>query len=708
MANATPTLVISLSLGLSLLALACNPGTEPAATTGSPPVEAPPKSAVEPSAEPTAVEPTSVEAAPTRAGAPMLGTSLSSVRQPRECRPPVTTNECPPGRLVGRFAGACPDVYAGDPPPSGPRWNIEPMFVLGSNHYCRYVWTGDPNTPAPLPNALQKQLGPDCRVYVQSPIDATLSSAYERAFAEGTQPLLGPPGGGHPVMIAVVDTAPAQTSMGQSEHGRAIAAIIGKLAAGCVTGLGEADCPRKIITELGLPQTRTGVDATHGGYFGYQSELAQGIFAALARVPIDDRKLVLNLAVGWEPKPDELTSPTPAVQAVRDMIAVAHCRGAAIIVASGNQPPGGPCARQGTAPGTWASQPGWTAAQCSALGLVGNQINLPSPQHAYHPFLHAATPLGWDAGNLADFRPGSNARIATIGFAGATTLRGESYGPMTGSSVSTAALSGIASLVWSYFPNLGADALMQLIYDSGTSTLQTASLTLPQPSNQLAGLSQKQVTACGALRHACANWQSIVTSQPATQPAVCDTLSDLCATDAAPSVDAQAWSNEFDTALAQLDDAQLGSVDAPVWRTVQCVGCNNLPRFVQLPPGLASEPPAQAWVVPQPHVPPCPVCKIKKPDTKLYLSLDPTYDTFTLLDMSVTLTDKNGVTEVLYYLPAMLPVLSSTTMQIVTDPELASVGTGAAAFEPPVRGYVRMTFNDGSTIVTAGNEIPID
>lgn len=698
---------MTLLLSFSLLSLAaCNPGTDASATTASPKLEPTPSEPASDSpklAEPATIEPT--PSGPTRVGAPMLGTSLPSVRQPRGCQPPPTTNECPPSRLVGKFAGACPPAYAGDPP-AGPRWLVEPMFALGGNQYCRYVWTGVPDSPGPLADTLQKQLGPDCRVYVQSPMADALTGAHARAFAEGTGPIVGEAPEGNRVMIAVVDTAPAQTSMGQSEHGRAVAAIAAKLAGGCVPGLGEDDCQRSVISELGLPQTRSGPNTDLGGYFGYQSELAQGIITALDRIPIDDRKVVLNLSVGWEPKPDELGSPTPAVQAVREAIAVAHCRGAAILAASGNRPPGNACATQATAPGAWASQPGWSAAQCSALGLVGNQINLPSPLPAQHPFLHAATPLDWDGGNLADFRVGSNARVAATGFAGFESRMGTNYGPMTGSSVSTAVLSGVAALVWSYFPDMGADAVMQLIYDSGTPTSQTATLVLPPQTQQLAGTPQRQATACGALQYACNNWQSYTVAHgpnPAAQPSVCGTLTDLCP-DRPARVDTAAWANDFEQALGQLADGELGRANGPVWTTVQCVGCNNQPRFVQLPPGVASEPAAEAWVVPEPQSSPCPLCKIKKPTNELYLSLDPVYDSHTLLEMTVTLTDASGATEVLYYPATALPPLNSTTMQVITEPELASVGTAGST---PIRAYVRMKFSLAGTLVSAGNAIPL-
>lgn len=691
MANDSSTsLLLSLSLFPLLSGLvACNPGTADApAPTDSPKVE------------PAASKPPRTEPTPTPV--------LTGQEPTSKCVPPRTPTDCPTSRLVGRFPSNadCPPAYDREQPPkNAPRWIVEPMFASGDSRYCRYVWTGDPGSPAPLPKRLGSQLKPDCRVFAQSPLAAALTPAYERAFAEGTQPLATPPADGHPVVIAVVDTAPERTSLGQSDHGRAISAIVAKLASGCVTGLGDDPCSRSIITELGLPQTRTGPNAEQGGYFGYQSDLAEGIMAALERVQFDDRKLVLTLAVGWEPLPGETATPTPAVKAVRDAITIAHCRGAVVVAASGNRPPGNVCATQATAPGAWASEPGLTAAQC---GLLGVDVNLPAPLHPHHPFLHAATPLDWDAGNLADFREGSNARLATTGFAGFVTHSGQSYGPMSGSSISTAAISGIAALVWSYFPDLSADALMQLIYQSGTATSQTASLSLSSLT-QDENVVQHQVTACGAMQYACANWESIVLahgSNPAVQPPVCDTLGD-CPTSGPASVDTTAWDKDVEQALAQLPDGQVIHVGGLPWTTVECVGCNNQPRIVKLPPGVTSEPAEPAWVVPQPQAAPCPICKIKKPPNELHLSLDPAYDSHVLLELTLTLTDSHGATEVLYFPGTrFVPPLSSTAMQVITEPELATVGTSGS---PPIRAHVKMKLQDPvtSTIMTVGNVIPL-
>src|SRR5690606_18664812 len=112
--------------------------------------------------------------------------------------------------------------------------------------YCRYIWTGDPNAPGFMPKALRSKLQSDCRVFPQSPMSQDLTPAYEQAFAEGTQPIPSqtPLPGGTTVQIAVVDTAPRNTKLGQSEHGPSLAAIAAELASGCVPGLGEPTCRR--------------------------------------------------------------------------------------------------------------------------------------------------------------------------------------------------------------------------------------------------------------------------------------------------------------------------------------------------------------------------------------------------------------------------------------------------------------------------------
>jgi hypothetical protein len=631
---------------------------------------------------------------------------------------------CPKGRVIGYFPNgkSCPSPYEGDPP-KNKFWKVEPMFAgsaaLGGSAlggvYCRYVWIEAGSAPGEgaadpsVLNGLSGKLGPDCRVFAQSPLASGLAPHYERAFAQGTEPI-DPTvlGAGFPVRLEIVDTAPPQTSSGQASHGPSLAALAVKLASGCAGGPGATNCRRSVETQLGLPQTRTGADPVRGGYYGYQSELAEGIVKALDVVHGTDEKLVVNLSVGWEPEPGEFGNPTPAVQAVRDVIGVARCSGALVVAASGNRPQG-TCLSQATSPGAWAGEPGLDAPACIGLGVANPQLG-----QAPYPFLHAATPLGWDRGNLADFRVGSNAALAAVGFAGFVGGN-PGYEPMTGSSVSTVVVSAIATLVWSHYPDRKADEIMEALYDSGIATGKPVDLAPPQGlSNQIASRpKQRQVTACRALRHACAAWRG----DPGAMLTSCGLAAfDVCADPAQPPViDVAAWRQGFDAAL---NGAQVLSSAGPSWTALTCSGCANLPRYVKVPQGSGGEPAQPQWVVPQPHQAPCPMCKVKS--GKAYLALDPTYDGMQLLSMSVQLYDAAGASEVLYYGGTSLPALSSTRVQELVDPELLSVEAGTATGgtatggtassttgQPPVRAYVQMQFLDGTATVVAGNQIDV-
>ena len=622
---------------------------------------------------------------------------------------PMPGDLCPPTRQVGYFNGPCPTIYEEDPP--DPHWTVETLFG-GQEHpvpalegYCRYVWTGNPDDIDPLPANIASAVGPDCRVFAQSPMANALAPAYTQAFREGTAPLPSAPNGGADVKIAVIDTAPSQTSKGQSGHGQAMAAIAGELSAGCVTGLGESSCRRKVETFLGLPQTTSGPNYDKGGFYGYQSELAEAIVEVLDQWPdpnAGDQKLILNLSVGWEPSADEFSQPEPAVQAIRDALAVGHCRGALIIAASGNRPPG-TCFGDATGPGGWEREPGYTVAQCQGLGLVAQQIKLPDPLPAYHPFLYAATPLGWGRDNLPDLRVGSNARLTATGFAGFDEVRGRNYGPLSGSSVSTAVISGTASLAWSYFDRLHADELMGLLYNAGEPTGGDVSLHLGNTSPQ-----QRQVSACGAVTHACDphNLGNYLRGNQGT-PAVCDpSVLTACGPLLSLQVDESAFADDFTVAFGQLDPSQSTNTMAPNWTALNCSQCGGV-ELTKVPSDWETEPEHMGWVVPEPHKPPCPHCHIKGPD--LYLTLDPTYASYTLEAVSVHLYDATGGSEVLHYDPAKLTSLDATTVTLVFDTELQTVTGGL----PPATASITMTFHDPNSIggtrpITATNPLAIN
>jgi hypothetical protein len=102
------------------------------------------------------------------------------------------------------------------------------------------------------------------------------------------------------------------------------------------------------------------------------------------------------------------------------------------------------------------------------------------------------------------------------------------------------------------------------------------------------------------------------------------------------------------------------------------------------------------WVLPQPEKPPCPMCQIK--GDKIYLALDPDYAGYNLVNVSVTIADATGTSEVRNYGPL---TLTSTTLTVLEDRELLYVGSGATS---PIQAKVTMVFD---TPLTASNQIPV-
>lgn len=629
---------------------------------------------------------------------------------PQRATPPVA-ELCPPERQITRWTGGgdCPA------PPIGSAWTLEELFPLGApaklDNYCRYLWTGG-GAPVmtDLPAGVQGTTGPDCRVFVQSPLETTLGPSYQAAFLAALEPVpqgvaLGP---GYPIDVVVVDTAPADPRSVHAEHGPTIAAIVAGIAGGCVPGLSPSgECQRRVATRLGLPQIvgEESPDLVKGGYFGYQSDLAQGIYAAYASWTNHDHRLVVNLSVGWEPSTGDLDAsgqaPSPSLAAVRDTVDLLRCSGALVIAASGNQPQGS-CVDAPTGPGAWEQHATPNATQCSAFGLPA-----PASPASYRPLLYAATPLDWSGSNLPDFRPGSDARLATLGFGGYASTGATGHGPLSGSSVATAAISGVATSVWSYFPGLTGDEVMALIYASGEPRVVGGQAV--QADFALAGASaeQRSVTVCGALLHGCDTIVATAggaTSTTSLDQAKCDALEFHCnktwRDDAATRQ--TAWWQQFAGALDQLGADERKDLQAPARIEQDCDRCGaaeltRLPADEALPASAMPDP----WVLPQPEKPPCPMCQIK--DDDIYLSLDATYSGYALQNVSVRIFDAIGTLERLDYGPM---ALSPTIVTVVTDAELRTVGTGGTT---PIRASITMVFSDAATgrTITAGNAIPI-
>lgn len=613
---------------------------------------------------------------------------------------PPTDALCPPGRQIANVGiETCP---APDPN-SG--WDLEVMFAglaveASLPNYCRYIWT-DPGAPDPntLPAMVQGASSADCRVKPQSPLEPGMGASFEMAFTDGLRPVLDPEAqlnrNGVPVHLAVVDTAPATTKMSQSEHGPTIAAIAALAAAGCVPGIDQSSCTREVETFLGLPQEADiGPNYDFGGYYGFQSDLAEGIAAAVDSWANFDERLVINLSVGWEPSLGDLDpdgqSSNAALTSVRDVVGLASCRGALVVAASGNQPQGS-CVDQATGPGSWEAIPGFNSQACLDLGMPLADIQLPDPLPTFHPLLYAATPLNWSFENLDDYRGGSNARLATLGFAGTAEIDGQRFGPLSGSSVSTAAVSGIAAMIWSFYPTLSADELMDIIYGSGAPRMVDNMTVMASLHGPQTNYEQRVITACGALSKACGNYEG--------DPQVCAVVAELCMD---PLVDSQAWWGAFDSTFMSLPEDEVVPAPGPAMTLYECERCGDqydakLPTFADIPAGDMPDP----WVLPQPEHPPCPLCGVQDDDG--YLSIDASYEAYSLRNVAITLYDATGVYETNYY--GALP-LNSGSVYVLTDSDFELVDRSQAA---PTSGWIDMVFFDGITgrTWTVGNSIPV-
>ncbi|KIG15295.1 hypothetical protein DB30_05722 [Enhygromyxa salina] len=615
---------------------------------------------------------------------------------------PPSVELCPPERQIAHL------VKVAECPQPGPGWKVDELFPEASpdamDNYCRYRWSGPgPADLSKLPAGVTTT--PDCRVVPQSPLEPMIGPGYQQAFAGGVgvvpdaQATLG---AGYPVDIAVVDTAPEDTRIGQAAHGPTVAAIVATAASGCVPTLDSQSCRRVVATRLGLPQIVGGdPNFAKGGYFGYQSDLAQGIYAAVEGWTNHDHKLVINLSVGWEPSTGDLdangVAPTAAIAAVEHAVQLARCQGALVIAASGNQPQAS-CVDQPTGPGSWEQQPAPSVAACNDLGVV-----LPNSPASYQPLLHAATPIDWAQRNLVDFRPGSDARVAALGFAGHSALGQAARGPLTGSSVATAAVSGIAALVWSYFPGLRADEVMQVIYASGAPrTINGQVVTAGFALRGTSPSEQHVVTACGAVAKACDVYVRNAPDPDITILTVsqCDAVEKACTAASSDAAGREtAWWASFDQAIAGLGALDQGTT--PTWVAQGCELCGLdqatwMPRDPAITAGAMPDP----WTLPQPEKPPCPMCQIK--DDDFYVSVASDYAGYTLQNIQVKIYDAAGGSERLDY---GAQGVSPTTVTVFADPQLQQVGTSGSA---PVSAWVSMSFLDASgRPMSVGNQIPV-
>lgn len=520
-------------------------------------------------------------------------------------------------------------------------------------NYCVYE-RNDPSAPPPYDSVS------DCPAYAQA-VDAEHWSYWSSVFAQGvgtvdtTQLAVR----WSPVRIAVIDTGTGCTST--ATHGRMMTSLVRDVANGCFAKQG---CEREVHSYVGLPRRlddMTQQDTVCGGEVGYASDVAVAIQRALDdwRHSGKREKLIINLSVAWSSEPGPLTS-----QPVYEMLRRASCHGALIIAAAGNRSPYS-CTDSTFAPAQWEALRRPSKKECMALGIDAPDL----PPNGYTPLVHSVTPISHSQQDLLSNSPAAASRIAALGFqATSVDHSGVPIGPMSGSSVSAAVVSGVAALVWSANSTLTADGVMQRLWDSGTERFDADVQTYLKGTQQP---TQRVISACGAL------------ALPCDFPTPESVQSQL-ANPGTPAI-------------------QIAGKPLP-----ECKACAT--GGAPSPKGMESAPQAEPTANPQPSKTPCPPCWANydpgaTPQTSVHLQLSndfPQEDTPT--GFVITLTNASGARKSLYYVngPAA-PLLTTNTMNVLQDPSLDDVD-GA----PPARAWIEVYFQSptgGS--YSAGNELSV-
>ncbi|MCP3137815.1 S8/S53 family peptidase [Pyxidicoccus xibeiensis] len=604
---------------------------------------------------------------------------------------------CPSSRWIAVLK---PDISSCPPGPSGSagQWVEARLFAAtkgqwalppGLAPFCSYDWVSSGSgLPPPLAVAALKsavdgrtvRIDPDCQVVAPLGTSATVKAAWQmlqKDFHAQTERLAVLPTGATlppvEVRVAVVDSSPHRYSGGEAVedrlgHGHAMGRVVREL--GCPDG--SPVCIAQVSNHLSLPQVTPNVrDLAHGGYFGEQTQLARAIHNAVTEwrahnagnVPPGEPatpqpRLVVNLSLAWDARfggaydgnqVEQLPAPVRAVHAA---ITHAVCRGAVVIAAAGNDP-GGPDTVHGPMlPARWEQKPAPEYSQCEPLEDPGYPAPTAYPRFPpanvtpYRPLVYAVGGVRADDAPLASTRPGGRPRLAAPGahaLASDTDVFGrlQPTDILTGTSVSTAVVSGVAATSWGYRPDLSGPELMERVRQ-GSVPLGTPAdfclggLPCPWPSSDPRRVIGR-VSLFRALEAACKgvvsqHCPSLLPPPPAPRPA-------------------------HGSPLPTLDTATRNSIESKLTRTVDGSALN-----VALPPlpicrqsALRSNRwaydetvcpfrqyygiPLRPWTNPQPSKNPCTCCLMEvdtnealalAPTATLYLSIDSEYVTRSL------------------------------------------------------------------------------
>lgn len=446
------------------------------------------------------------------------------------------------------------------------------------------------------------------------------------------------------VTVALIDSVPdadelVETPYIAHAHGRAIGMLIQDLA--CPDNL---FCPIRLTTSLAFQRRDECTDCEMpdlGGHAGRPAELAVAIHRAVDnwQRSFPEMRMVINLSLGWFERFD----PTRPIEDMPiDMLAVyqalneAHCYGALIFAAAGNTTDGPSPDAGPLYPGAWELRDAMPDMECiSELGILPPG----SRRLDTGPLLYSVGGVDGADNPSLNVRPGGRPRLAAPAenLAMETTF---SYGAtfrnvLSGSSVSTAVASAAAALAWSYQTSAPADAIAELLYDSGEPlTGQSADYcrggTGCDPIHR--------ISMCGVLQETCSVWRPTCPGFPiecARRPAYSDDRVRVNPALSAYFAMAVPKFNPLPTATSYVPvcsadvTAPIGSTDIP---------CPNYQYANSV---------AEPANHPQPGAVPCRLCMLLRsspsPEFKLYVAINSDFPAGTTIsNPSVEVTYPNG------------------------------------------------------------------
>jgi hypothetical protein len=315
------------------------------------------------------------------------------------------------------------------------------------------------------------------------------------------------------VRLTLLDTQPTAVldQPGNALHGFTLAEMAEDLI--CT---GENRCGVDIRTRLALPYIDfcPGCTDPNGGYFGTIGELAAAIRAEVSdweqANEISERRLVLNLSIGWDPQFGQLSllEPTPApVLAVFRALQDASCRGALVLAAAGNRFSGPDNTPGPLLPGGWETLPAPDLAYCQA-NLDPDDVDASDfpDGPAYRPLVYAAGAVDIANRPVLTRVRGEPPRVAYGMQAVTGVVIGIDEEPtevQTGTSVAAVIASAAAAAGWAYQPDTPAFRLMSQVDLAGDVLPRNAQFCFP-PGNAQCNRKVRRLNVCTAVDAVCA------------------------------------------------------------------------------------------------------------------------------------------------------------------------------------------------------------